>query len=91
MNDKNVIVNLLSFELRDFAIRLNLIDGERKRLDRELILNALGLLNKIANSGINDDNKQLAMIAISLIWTHCNENDKDTLRQIISPTLSYIG
>lgn len=31
MNDKNVIFNLLSFELRDFAIRLNLINGERKK------------------------------------------------------------
>lgn len=91
MNDKNVIFNLLSFELRDFAIRLNLINGERKKIDRELLLNALRLLNKIANSDTSDDNRQLAMIAISLIWTHCNENDKDTLRQIISPTLSYIG
>ncbi|WP_395305466.1 DEAD/DEAH box helicase [Enterobacter sp. ECC-019] len=91
MNDKSVIMNLLSFELRDFAIRLNLIDGERKKLDRELLLSALRFLNKIANSAIDDDNRQLAMITVSLIWTHCHEEDKDTLRQIISPTLSYIG
>lgn len=91
MNDRSIILSLLSFELDDFAIRLNLITGERKKLNRDLLLNALNLLNKIANSTNNDDNRQLAMITIALIWTHCNENDKDTLRQILSPTLSYIG
>ncbi|MCO7252952.1 DEAD/DEAH box helicase [Dickeya oryzae] len=91
MNDRNVIFNLLSFELNDFAIRLNLIEGERKKLDRDLLISALRILNKIANSTANDDNRQLAMITIALIWTHCNEDDKDTLRQIISPILSYIG
>lgn len=91
MNDRSIILSLLSFELDDFAIRLNLITGEKKKLNRDLLINALNLLNKIANSTNNDDNRQLAMITIALIWTHCNENDKDTLRQILSPTLSYIG
>lgn len=91
MNDKNIIRSLLSFELNDFAIRLNLISGERTKIEYNLLVNSLGALNRIANNRSSDDNRQLVMIIAALVWTHCNEKDKDTIRQIVSPILSYIG
>lgn len=91
MNDKEILKNLLEYESKYFGSKLGLILGKQESLDEQLLRNALSILSKISRSETSDQSKQLAITITAIIWTHCDPELHDSLRQFLTPVLSAIG
>lgn len=91
MTENNILRMLLEVELRNFAIRLGFVAGEKIDISYDLMVKSLNLLKQISNREESDFNRQLAIMIVALLWTHSFESSKDSLRQIISPMLSSMG
>lgn len=91
MSERKILRELLEVELRNFAIRLGFATGQNSIVSYDLLLKSLNLLKEISNREESDFNKQQAIMIVALLWTHCGEDRKDSLRQIMTPILSSMG
>ena len=91
MSQRTILRQLLEIEHHNFACKLNLINSEEMKIPYELCLSALNLLKELSNGEITDFKRHLAIVAVSVLWTHSESNIKDNLRQIMTPILSEIG
>jgi len=91
MTERDVLISLLQIELIHFGIKLGFIDEQSNSIPYKLTLQALNHLKSISNREESDFNRQLSIMIVSLLWTHCEESIKDSLRQILTPILSSIG
>lgn len=91
MSHKTTLRKLLEIEQNNFAIKLNLISGSEKKIPCDLCLESLNALKDISNQEESDFNRQLAIMIVALLWTHCSPEIKDNLRQIMTPILSTLG
>ena len=91
MSYRTIIRKLLEVEHHNFASQLKLINSESTFVEYELCLSSLNLLKELTNKELSDFNRQLAIITVSVLWTHSHENIRDNLRQIITPILAELG
>src|SRR4051812_46638444 len=91
MNERAILRELLTVELRNFTVRLGFIEGESDDIPYELLLRSLNLLKEVSNREESDFNRQLAIMIVALLWTHAGDSKKDSLRQIMTPVLSSMG
>lgn len=85
-----IIQKLLEIELRNFAIKLGLINSEPRKLQNQDCILALGALQELSQIE-NETSRQLSVMIVALIWTHSSEDILDSLRQVITPILSRMG
>ena len=91
MSHRTILRELLEIEHHNFAWQLKLINSDRKLIPYKLSLSALNLLKNLSIGEISDFDRQLAIVAVSVLWTHSENQIKDSLRQILTPILSEIG
>ncbi|MGM8226792.1 DEAD/DEAH box helicase [Cellvibrio sp. ARAG 10.3] len=91
MANRTVLRHLLEIELENYAIKLKLTNSPKKVISYELMLDTLNLLNQITTGDQSDFNRQVAITAVALLWTHSDQAIKENLRKILTPILATIG
>ncbi|MEX8506224.1 DEAD/DEAH box helicase [Leptothrix ochracea] len=89
-NQRFIIRQLLQIDLERFAKKLKLASVARTELTRDLIIKSLGLLNQTSSQD-DDFNKQTSILIAALLWSHAEEQHRDSLRQILTPMLAKSG
>lgn len=90
MPHRTILRKLLDVELKNFATKIGLINSSQQCFSLSDIIEALSLLDVVSKS--NDEfSRRISILVVALISTYTPIEQKDFIRQIITPILSKIG
>lgn len=89
-SQKEIISGLLRVEHENYALKLDLINSEKKVIERKLLAHAISLIDKLSRNE-QEFPRRISVLAIALSWEYADTEYKDSLREIFIVALTRMG
>lgn len=89
-SQKDIVSSLLKVEHENYALKLGLVNSQKKVIDRKLLIHAISLIDKLSRYE-QEFPRRVSVLAIALSWEYANPEYRDSLREIFIVALTRMG